>query len=104
MGSKKGLGSLVDQATTSLADPEPHDAATLAGPRYLTLARKEARIRDDQADQLSTLTRQLNKKRGGAGERITDNTLIRVAVDLLLQQADTLGGTTETELRKSVGL
>ena len=44
----------------------------------------------------------LNRQRGGEGERITENTLIRVAVDMLLGQAGRLRGTTEDELRKSV--
>lgn len=107
MATKKGLGSLVDQASAGLADNAHADRDTTSGlgvPHYLTLTRKEARVRDDQADQLAALTRRLNKKRAGAGERITDNTLIRVALDLLLERADTIAGTTETELRHSVGL
>lgn len=78
--------------------------APVAGPKYLTLERKETRLHDGQLDQLTVLTRRLNKARNGAGERITDNTLIRVAVDLLLDQAGNLAGATENELRKSVGL
>lgn len=73
-------------------------------PKYLTLQRKEARLADKQLDQLTALTRRLNKRRRGAGERITDNTLIRVAVDMLLDRADHLAGTTEDELRRSAGL
>jgi hypothetical protein len=51
----------------------------------------------------------LNQARRGSdggisGERITDNTLIRVAVDLLLTRADQLRGSTEDELRKSLSL
>jgi hypothetical protein len=46
----------------------------------------------------------LNRNRGGAGERITQNTLIRVAVALLLSRTGDLAGTTEEELRRSVGL
>lgn len=72
------------------------------GPRYLRLERKEARLRLDQADALAQLTRRLNRARGRNGERITDNTLIRVAVDLLLAEADHLAGATESELRESV--
>jgi hypothetical protein len=67
--------------------------------------RKELRIRVDQADELARLTRRINRARRGAGERITDNTLIRIAVDLLLeQQSGRLAGTTEDELRKSLSL
>ena len=73
-------------------------------PKYLTLVRKEARLREDQLDNLTNVMRSLNRKRKGAGERITENTLIRVAVDLLLNQTDELKGTTEQELLSSVGL
>ncbi|MDN5898571.1 MAG: hypothetical protein L0H74_00710 [Brachybacterium sp.] len=75
-----------------------------ATPSYLQMARKEARIRHDQADALSALTRRLNRERRGAGERITDNTLIRVAIDMLLAQEAGLKGATEGDLRTSVGL
>lgn len=70
--------------------------------RWQQLERKEARLGAEQWDELSRLTRQLNRARAGAGERITDNTLIRVAIDLLLEHRDVLRGTTEDELRRSV--
>lgn len=92
---------------SSAAPPKSRQKATeeaASTPRYLELVRKEARLSDDQLQALTTLTRQLNKTRRGAGDRITDNTLIRVAVDLMLTQADKLTGTTEDELRKSLGL
>lgn len=83
--------------------PESGDQAL---PPYLQLVRKEARIRADQADQLAVEVRRLNQARkhrsGPVGERITDNTLIRVAIDLLLSRVDDLVGSTETELRNSV--
>jgi hypothetical protein len=53
---------------------------------------------------MSILARVLNRNRGGAGERITTNTLIRVAVALLLSRSQDLAGTTEEELRRSLGL
>lgn len=71
------------------------------GPRYLELDRKELRIRGDQADDLTVLTRQLNRARKGEGQRITDNTLIRVAIDLLLRDGAKLQGTTEADLLRS---
>jgi len=81
---------------------------TGALPRYLQLIRKESQLRQDQADQLSREVRRINQGRqgrhGAVGERITDNTLIRVAVDLLLARAGELNGTTEDSLRQSVGL
>lgn len=71
-------------------------------PLYLELTRKEARFRQDQLNDLTTLTRQLNRRRASTGERITDNTLIRVAVDMLLKVADSLDGATEAELLSAV--
>jgi hypothetical protein len=85
----------------------PRDAGT-AGvtesqiPKWQRLERKELRLRADQLDELARIRRTLNRQRGGEGERITENTLIRVAVDVLLGRAGRLRGTTEDELRKSV--
>jgi len=66
--------------------------------------RKETRLRQDQLDDLEALTKRIKRAKAGTRERITDNTLIRVAIDLLLSRQSELGGSSETELRKSVGL
>lgn len=72
-------------------------------PLYLRLTRKDVRFRDEQLGALHALARRLSKARRGAkGERITDNTLVRVAVDLLLQHADELSGTDEAALLESL--
>ena len=71
-------------------------------PKYLTLLRKEARLREDQALALARLARQLNRQKRKRGERITENTLIRVAVDLLLSQEDQIQGATEEEIGTAV--
>ena len=73
-------------------------------PKYLRLERKELLIWPDQITNLSVLARVLNRTRRGAGERITTNTLIRVAVALLLSRSKDLAGATEEELRRSLGL
>ena len=73
-------------------------------PKYLRLERKELLIWPDQITSLSVLARVLNRNRGGVGERITTNTLIRVAAALLLSRSQDLAGTTEEELRHSLGL
>lgn len=73
-------------------------------PKYLRLERKELLIWPEQITNLSILARVLNRNRGGAGERITTNTLIRVAAALLLSRSQDLAGTTEKELRRSLGL
>jgi len=87
------------------ADPEARTPASPPGlPKYLRLERKELLIWPDQVTNLSVLARVLNRNRRRAGERITTNTLIRVAVALLLSRAQDLAGTTEEELRRSLGL
>lgn len=62
----------------------------------------EARLWPEQLPALDALRRQVNAARTVRGERITDNTLLRIAVDLLLAHADQLQGNNEEELRKSV--
>jgi hypothetical protein len=83
----------------------PQAPAGIPGlPKYLRLERKELLIWPDQITNLSILARVLNRNRRGAGERITTNTLIRVAVALLQSRSQDLVGTTEEELRRSLGL
>lgn len=71
---------------------------------YLALERKETRLREGQIGELTAHARRLNKAKTGPAPRITENTLIRVAIDLLLSRVDELRGTTEADLRRSVGL
>jgi hypothetical protein len=66
------------------------------------MARLDARLRPDQVAALGELRRRVTAGRVDRAERITDNTLLRVAVDLLLAHADRLGGDTEDALRESV--
>ena len=75
------------------------------GPKYLQLERKDTLLWPRQLNELTVLRRVLNRRRPkGAGERITENTLIRVAVDLLIANAGQLQGSNEDELRRSLGL
>lgn len=75
---------------------------TTRPPLYRRLARKEARLREDQFIALSRLVRILARRRTTrSGPRLTENTLIRIAIDLLLTQADQLAGDTEDEIRAS---
>lgn len=79
--------------------------ALRARPRYLALQRKEARLRSDQVDALASLARRMNRgKAQRGGERITENTLIRVAVDWLLGQDEPVGASSEEEIRRSLGV
>ncbi len=107
MTKKKKLGDLIKeetQRTTPEPQPEPTEPEPEILPKYLTLVRKETRLTDLQIEQLTAITRKLNRQRRGRGERITENTLIRVAIDLLLSQSDKLSGGTEAELREALGL
>lgn len=79
-------------------------AGAPARPHYSLLVRKELRVFKDQAKDLKILTMTINDLKLSVGERITDNTLVRVAIDLLLERKDELSGTTERELRESLGL
>lgn len=71
-------------------------------PKFLSLTRKETRVREDQYAELTALARSLMRDRVSRRERITENTLIRVAIDLLLAHRDQLRGSHEDELRRSV--
>ncbi len=74
-------------------------------PKYLALTRKEARLRGDQVDALASLARRVNRQKTvRGGERITENTLIRVAVDWLLSQEAYVGGSSEEEIRRRLGV
>ncbi|MGA7955316.1 MAG: hypothetical protein WCA07_17530 [Gloeobacterales cyanobacterium] len=70
-------------------------------PKYLTLENKAVRLRSDQIDALAALSKSLNRSRKSQGERITENTLIRVAIDLLLTHGN-VHGTTEEEIKANL--
>jgi hypothetical protein len=84
--------------------PDAPVMAEASPARYSDFQRKDIRLRADQQNALTEHARRLNRAKGSGGQRITDNTLIRVAIDLLLSRADKLAGSDEAELRHSVGL
>lgn len=86
------------------AAPRRDPAPTPSAGGYRSYERKEARLRPDQYARLTEESRRLNRAKETGGERITENTLIRVAIDLLLERSDQLAGATEEELRNSVTL
>lgn len=90
-----------DPADVALEADEPVPSGRT---HYTELVRKELRLHADQADELTMLASKVQRARREKGERITDNTLIRVAVDLLLQRQAELVGSTEDELRVALGL
>jgi hypothetical protein len=84
------------------ATPDP-GSATGTVPKYLRLVRHDLRVRAEQTEALAALRRRISADRGRKerSERITDNTLIRVAIDLLLAHGDELAGATEDQIRDS---
>ena len=97
---ERSRGPRAARATRSADSTPPVGART----HYLEFERKETRLRADQYGELTAESRRLNRLRKGEGDRLTENTLIRVAVDLLLSKRTELAGVNEEELRKSVGL
>ena len=91
------------QQAAAATEEEDVPAASVR-PHYTQLVRKELRVFQDQAMDLKILTMTINNNKLGMGERITDNTLVRVAIDLLLERKAELSGTTESELRDSLNL
>jgi len=113
------LGKVGDAGPTSrpaVPAPADHPPATRAaptspvevptqpdeGPRFLRFVRKDTRIREDQQAALTIQARRLNRAKGSAGSRITENSLIRVAIDLLLDRIDLAAGADEDAIRASV--
>jgi 3-oxoacyl-ACP reductase-like protein len=99
-------------ASEPAVGPAPVRAATPAStaaripvklaPEYLRLVRKETRLREDQLNQLTLHARRLSRAKTGSGPRITDNTLIRVAVDLLLARIEQANGDNEAAILESL--
>ena len=78
-------------------------AGDSSAPAYLRYVRKETRLREDQQIQLTVQARRLNRAKKNQGARITENSLIRVAVDLLLARIERALGDDEDAIRKSLG-
>jgi hypothetical protein len=99
-----GGGATVEPAAREQSRDEAMTPAPRV-PKYLALERKEARLRGDQVDSLASLARRVNRRKASrGGERITENTLIRVAVDWLLSQEQYVGGSTEEEIRRGLSV
>ena len=86
----------------------PRPTPTLTGhdngelPTYLRLVRKETRLREDQQNQLTLEARRLNRAKAAGTPRITDNTLIRIAIDLLLARVAQASGDDESSILRSL--
>ena len=98
--AKVDLAGKLENARARIEAETPAEDRGLA--KFARLTRKDARVRADQDAALAALAKSLMRRRPVKAERITENTLIRVAIDLLLAHADELRGSTEHELRESV--
>jgi hypothetical protein len=97
--------SIVIKERRSIAAAKPEPAKVITEPTpYLEFARKETRLREDQQNLLTQHARRLNRAKATGTPRITDNTLIRVAVDLLLARIDSATGDDEAAILKSLEL
>ncbi|WP_326960542.1 hypothetical protein [Amycolatopsis sp. NBC_01286] len=95
------------RATTAKAPPAAAPArrgrhGSEDEPKHRQLMRRDMGLWPDQVAELLTLRDQVNHARTQRDERITDATLVRVAVDLLGEFREHLAGNTEDELRDSV--
>ncbi len=78
------------------------ESKPVAEPSYLGFVRKDTRLREDQLEALTSQARRLNRAKRNTGVRITENTLIRVAVDLLLSRMERASGDDEAALLRSL--
>jgi hypothetical protein len=91
-----------DEAKAVRLAPISSEADSPTGATYLRFVRKDSRLREDQLEALTAHARRLNRKRSSVGPRVTENTLIRVAVDLLLSRIEAASGDDEAALLESV--
>lgn len=119
---KKAPVSAEASAAVEMPPPDAVAAASAAAPRKPTVKkqprstpaarsgavteeyeRKETWLRLDQQVDLDQLAKRLQRAKDPSEKtRITANTIIRVAVDALLEHADELQGDTEAQIRESV--
>ncbi len=93
-----------DEAAPTAPTAPPADPGSPEVPKYARMEVRDARLRPDQWRDLRDLVDRLKATRTDRRERLTHNTLLRIAVDLLLARADELHGDDEAALRASVGL
>lgn len=79
----------------------PDDAVRPESTAFASTRPKTARVRPDQWTSLDDLARRVHDARSAKVERITSNTLIRVAIDGLLMHSSRLQGDTEEQLLAS---
>jgi hypothetical protein len=78
-------------------EPVTTQASRSKKPRYLTFVKKHVGLTEGQRQGLTSAARRISHAKRG-GERITDDTLIRVAVTVLLEFGGRLEGKSEKEI------
>ncbi|MFD9966162.1 hypothetical protein [Amycolatopsis sp. NPDC058986] len=90
--------------------PLPQDIPSFAdrgrvtddGPKTAAMTRRDFGLWPDQVTDLLDLRGQVARQRTTKAERITDATLVRIAVDLLMSVRDELHGDTEEEIATGI--
>lgn len=94
--------------TEKTTEPQPATKETPAKqtrPKYRRAIPKEARLWPDQIRELNALAQQIQWQKEPGGERITTNTLLRLAAAWIIEHGQSqLYGNTETELAQSLKL
>ena len=93
---------MANRRTAPVATKQANSSPASHAPNHRGLTRKEVLLRADQLADLTALARRCMQQRGEASERITENSLVRIAIDLLLDNHDLLRGSTEDELTISI--
>ncbi len=102
--SESDSSELPNSETSGVPDSESAEVSnsgTSEVPKFQALERKDTRLRPDQVEELRRLAKRLSQARTDRSERITENTLIRVALDMLFARSEALRGNNEDELRQS---
>lgn len=93
---KSETSGVPESKSSEVSDSDMSDV-----PKFQALERKDTRLRPDQVEELRRLAKRLSQARTDRSERITENTLIRVALDMLFARSEALRGNNEAELRQS---
>lgn len=97
--------SSTSSSSRSLTRPTAGSVRAAEGDPSRQLYKKGAVLYMDQLEALDAHARRLNQAKSSTElPRITANTLLRIAADMLLARADRISGDDEKQLRKALGL
>ena len=102
---KPARSEVEDLSTREAENFSRSELENLGSVHFSQLESKTVRFRDEQLERVAQVAKRLRraqKLKARESGRITDNTLIRVAVDFMLAHAHKLVGETEPELLESL--